>query len=115
MIDHGISKPQLATLEGIFGRHLETSQSVEIWLFGSRATGHHKKYSDVDLLVRATPALSSRQLREIREDLKESNLPFQFDLVPEEALYGPYAGEVQATKKLLLKVENGPPHKPTED
>jgi predicted nucleotidyltransferase len=50
-------------------------------LFGSRATGTAKKFSDVDLLIYAKRPISFRQMRQLKDAFSESRLPFRVDVV----------------------------------
>ena len=51
----------------------------EFYVFGSRAKGTHKPFSDLDLCTLKTmPILEKAQLQ---EDFEESNLPFKVDII----------------------------------
>jgi type I restriction enzyme S subunit len=50
-------------------------------VFGSRANGKAKTYSDLDIVVMGDSPLSVRTMRQLRDDFDESNLPFQVDVV----------------------------------
>lgn len=52
-----------------------------VWIFGSRARGDHKKFSDVDILFDLTPQNPSL-LGRIRESAEDSKLPYKVDIVP---------------------------------
>lgn len=74
---------------GLASRHWELiSQLViaplhrhncNVYVFGSRARGDFRPFSDLDLLVEGS--VDPLALSEIREDLEESNLPIKVDLV----------------------------------
>ena len=49
-------------------------------IFGSRATGQARRFSDVDLGFAGDP-VGARQLHEIVEELEESDLPMEVDVV----------------------------------
>ncbi len=53
----------------------------KVLLFGSRAKGSARQYSDLDLALQPSRSLTSAQLRAIREIFSESDLPFLVDLV----------------------------------
>jgi predicted nucleotidyltransferase len=50
-------------------------------LFGSRAKGDPKPYSDLDLALKGRERLSLVELAELAEALSESDLPFKVDVV----------------------------------
>ncbi|MEX0609907.1 MAG: nucleotidyltransferase domain-containing protein [Balneolaceae bacterium] len=53
-----------------------------ILLFGSRATGKAKKYSDIDIAIDCGgSALQIMKLADAKQDFVESNLPYLVDLV----------------------------------
>jgi len=55
---------------------------VEVYLFGSRARGDERPYSDVDIaLVCKEGGDISKKLTLFRELLEESHLPYKVDLV----------------------------------
>jgi predicted nucleotidyltransferase len=60
----------------------------KVWVFGSRARGDYREFSDLDLLLEGFigPALVSS----IAEQLEESTLPFRVDLVQEQDLAETY-------------------------
>lgn len=68
-----------------------------LYVFGSRAKGNQRKYSDLDILVDdsvvKTRAWNSA-ISSIIEDLENSNLPFRVDLVLKNDLAGSYLGNV---------------------
>lgn len=55
--------------------------SYEVWVFGSRATGKAKRYSDLDLAIISNEALPLDIRAELVEAFSESNLPWKVDVV----------------------------------
>lgn len=54
---------------------------VPAFLFGSRATGRVKKYSDVDIALMPTQPLNWLVLADLREAFETSNLPVTVDVI----------------------------------
>jgi uncharacterized protein len=54
---------------------------AEVWVFGSRATGRARRYSDLDLAIDAGRPLSFDELAQLGEEFLESDLPYRVDLV----------------------------------
>lgn len=52
-----------------------------IWIFGSRARGDFKPYSDIDLLIDPDDDWPNSKILLIKERLEESSFPFKVDLV----------------------------------
>ncbi len=55
-------------------------------VFGSRATGHARPFSDLDLLVLDPPHLSWEQFADLRDLFETSDLQFRVDVVESAAL-----------------------------
>lgn len=53
----------------------------EVRAFGSRVTGTHKPFADLDLVIMAKTPLDIETLGGLMEDLSESPLPFRVDVV----------------------------------
>ena len=62
----------------ILARHLP---GREVRIFGSRATGTAKPYSDIDLVIMGDEPLPVTTMRTLRDAFDDSDLPFQVDLV----------------------------------
>jgi predicted nucleotidyltransferase len=105
MTAFGISADHYIFLGQVFEKHFGGSP-CQIWIFGSRATGLHQKYSDVDLLIESS-VLNARLLSRLAEALEESPLPFKVDLVDVRKLVPEYADEVHASKKLFWSSGSG--------
>jgi predicted nucleotidyltransferase len=60
--------------------------SAQVWVFGSRATGRARRYSDLDLLIDAGRPLSLDEAALLREALEESDLPYRVDIVDWHAI-----------------------------
>ena len=55
--------------------------STKAWVFGSRAFGRARPYSDLDLAVDSGRALTLDELAILGEGFAESDLPYRVDLV----------------------------------
>jgi type I restriction enzyme S subunit len=51
------------------------------WVFGSRATGRARRYSDLDLAIDAGRRLTLDEIAELAEAFSDSDLPYKVDLV----------------------------------
>jgi len=83
MIDTGLDERTKRIIIGVISALLP---EAKIYLFGSRAGGTHKKYSDVDIAVDAGKELRRADVGEARDMLNESNIPFKFDVVDLQAV-----------------------------
>lgn len=57
------------------------SPGIQAWVFGSRATGRARRYSDLDLAIDAGRALTLDEMAALSEAFSDSNLPYKVDFV----------------------------------
>src|SRR2546423_534474 len=65
-------------VEEILRRHVP---GLEVWIFGSRAGGTIKPWSDLDLAILSDQPLSLSVMADLREDFSESDLPWKVDVL----------------------------------
>ncbi len=56
-------------------------EEYKVFIFGSRATGDSKKFSDYDIGIIGKKSVPWKTLALIEEALEESDLPFKVDIV----------------------------------
>jgi predicted nucleotidyltransferase len=56
-------------------------QGTKAWVFGSRATGRARRYSDLDLALDAGRRLTLDKIARLTEAFSDSDLPYTVDLV----------------------------------
>ena len=56
-------------------------QKDRVFIFGSRAIGGERKFSDVDIGIESKRKLTGEILVNIREAFEESNIPYTVDVV----------------------------------
>lgn len=54
---------------------------AKVYVFGSRARGDYKQFSDLDLLFERDPSIDLKLIAKIRSALEDSDLPIKIDLV----------------------------------
>jgi predicted nucleotidyltransferase len=70
---------------------LERFPKEHIYLFGSRVRGDASAYSDIDIAIESSSALSSK-LSQVRFELEESLIPYKVDLI--ELSKAPYLRDI---------------------
>ncbi|MFU8797846.1 MAG: nucleotidyltransferase family protein [Gammaproteobacteria bacterium] len=70
-----ISTEESKIISQILSQHLPAE--AVIWVFGSRAAGNPKPFSDLDLLLDAGSPLSAEIMTAIVSDFEDSDLPYQ--------------------------------------
>ncbi len=73
-----------------------TESGCAVFIFGSRARGDYKPFSDLDILVEGDA--TSSLLSSISEKLEESTLPVRVDLVSSSDLADTYKPSVERDK-----------------
>jgi type I restriction enzyme S subunit len=56
-------------------------ESTKVWVFGSRATGRARRYSDLDLAIDAGRPLTLDEIAGLAEAFSDSDLPYKVDLI----------------------------------
>lgn len=74
------------------------AKGAKVWAFGSRATGRHRPFSDVDLLFEGPTGrpIDDGFLYDIKTNLEESDFPFKLDLVNRSQLAESYRAQVES-------------------
>lgn len=78
-----LSPEQLHDVRQIIGQVIP---GAEVWIFGSRATGKARPFSDLDLLLTQPPKLNWAQRAALRDGFEASRLPFRVDVVESAGL-----------------------------
>lgn len=73
-----------AILREVLRQHLPPA--VAVFVFGSRATGSARRYSDLDLALAGDQVLDPEKLADLKDALTESDLTIKVDLVDLHAL-----------------------------
>ena len=105
MNKYGFSDLEQTFIQNILNKHFHNIKDATIYLFGSRAKGSHRKYSDVDLIIDAQSNDLDLKISNFIEEWENSNLPYKLDLIKYKDLYSPYKLEIEKTKTLYW--ENG--------
>ena len=61
-------------------------RATKAWVFGSRATGRARRYSDLDLAIDAGRRLTLDETASLAEAFDECDLPYRVDLVDWHAI-----------------------------
>ncbi len=62
----------------IVNKHLP---ECKIYLFGSRVTDDHPKFSDIDIAIKSEKALELNVMGKIKDEVEESRIPLFVDVV----------------------------------
>lgn len=92
-----LTPAQFRLVDTILQRFLPAN--THVWVFGSRANGKNRKFSDLDLLLdQQGVALPEAVLLALREAFDESPLPYKVDLVDWNTLSDSFKRCIQNNK-----------------
>lgn len=77
-------------------------QGGALWVFGSRARGDYRTFSDLDVLVKSDLPFPVGFLSKIKEDLEESRITIKIDLVEIEDLAESYKDNILRDRILIV-------------
>lgn len=96
----GLSKKDIDLLKSIFEKYFSEEQDLKIYLFGSRATGKFKEFSDIDIAIKSKKNLGNL-LFKIQSELEDSDLPYKVDLLNWNNIAKEYLPGIRIQKKLF--------------
>lgn len=94
-----IEPEQLAEVRAILARHLPPGIAADV--FGSRAAGNPKPWSDLDLVLEGSQPVPLVLLAALSEAFDESALPWKVDIVDRRTVSEAFGRIIDATRKEL--------------
>ncbi len=97
-----MSSEEFALLKELIINPLKKA-GAQVWVFGSRARGDHKRTSDIDILYDFGQDLTppSGLIFSIKDDFDESRFPYTLDLVALKDLAASYREQVLNERKIV--------------
>lgn len=69
---------------------------VQVFIFGSRASGNQQKFSDIDLLYKNNNSLISKsEIYKLLSEMEDSSFPYKIDLVDDNDLAHSYRTNIE--------------------
>lgn len=106
MRNYGFLPSELAELKKLLQKHFGDLTDVKVYLFGSRAKGDHKKFSDVDLAIQSKSKDVSSRIAQFQSEWEESRIPYRLDVTNWKDVFKPYLPEIRRTRKILWQPED---------
>ena len=78
-------------------------KSTKVWVFGSRATGRARRYSDLDLAIDAGRPLTLDEIAGLAEAFSDSDLPYKVDLADWRNMDGRWQQTIMAERVALTE------------
>jgi predicted nucleotidyltransferase len=83
-------------------------QGIQAWVFGSRATGRARLYSDLDLAIDVGRRLMIDERARLTEAFSDSNLPYRVDVVDCQDLDDRWRAVIEAERISLIDAHTSP-------
>lgn len=78
---------------------------VKIYLFGSRATGKQKIFSDIDIAINSKSKELTKRIALFEEAWEKSKLPYKVDITAWKDIYKPYLPQIKKEKVTIWQPE----------
>ena len=75
-----LDESTIAKIKNIMFQFLDPKKD-KVFIFGSRATGKGRKFSDIDIGIECHDKISEKLVGDIKEKFEESDLPYMIDVV----------------------------------
>ena len=95
-----LSEAEQALVRTILRRHLP--ETFKVYVFGSRAGGRVKRYSDLDLSIEGPEPVGLGTLGALNDEFDESDLIWKVDLVDRVTVSETFGKIIDARKVALL-------------
>jgi predicted nucleotidyltransferase len=101
--DHGLTPHHEKIIKDIL-KHF-AFKIDQVCLFGSRATGHYRDNSDIDMVIYGT--ITEKDIDVLRTSFDESSLPLKVDLVAYHLItYDPFKKHIDDVMKPLFSKDD---------
>jgi type I restriction enzyme S subunit len=80
--------------------------STKVWVFGSRATGRARRYSDLDLAIDAGRPVTLDEIAGLSEAFSDSDLPYKVDLTDWRGIDDHWRQTITADRVSLTEAAN---------
>ena len=103
-VDQGLTEQQLQTIRDILRPWAH--KITRVGLFGSRATGNHRPYSDIDLILYGE--VGEGDIDRLHTLFEESSLPMEVDVNAWDLIvYPPLKAHVKSVMRPLFGMTDG--------
>ncbi|MDR0727315.1 MAG: nucleotidyltransferase domain-containing protein [Puniceicoccales bacterium] len=101
-----LTPEQMQFVRVTLARHLINSGAT-VYVFGSRATGKARKFSDLDLAIDYPDGIPENTLLALKDDFEESNFPYFVDITDYHRCDRPFQEIIDRTNTLLTRYTPG--------
>lgn len=95
---YGLKFEELQLIKSLLQKHFGDTADVKVYLYGSRANGKYKTYSDIDIAIKSKSKNLNQKISLLREEWDNSTLPYKADITLWNELYKPYLPKIRKEK-----------------
>ena len=97
----GLQLDEIIEIKKLFQKIFGDIDDAKVYLFGSRATGKHKKFSDIDIAISSKSKEILSRISLLNEEWEKSKLPYKVDATAWKDIYKPYLPQIKKEKIVL--------------
>ncbi len=106
MKSFGLKPSEIQEMKKLFQDFFGDLHDAKIYLFGSRATGKHKEFSDIDIAINSKAKDITSRISLFSEGWEKSKLPYKVDITPWKDIYKAYLPQIKKEKVILWQPED---------
>ncbi|WP_295155578.1 nucleotidyltransferase family protein [uncultured Brachyspira sp.] len=95
-----LSNNEIKIIKNILEKHIQNGKA---YLFGSRARGTNKKFSDIDIAIDINRKLSLSEISRIKDDFEESDLIYITDIIDYNSISKSFKSIIDLEKVLIYE------------
>ena len=92
---YGLKHAEVLEIKNLFQKFFGEIDDAKIFLFGSRSTGKHKPFSDIDVTIKTKSKKIHTQISLFLEGWEKSKLPYKIDITQWKEIYKPYLTQIK--------------------
>ena len=100
----GLDTSVLNQISTLLTQNLQSKKNYLVYVFGSRARGTHRQYSDLDLWIECDPPLTSAEKTNLDDIFEDSDLAITIDIVTPETCLKAYEPQIKNEMKLWFRL-----------
>lgn len=98
---YGLKKEEIEVVRSLLQKCFGNIDDCKVYLFGSRATGKQKPFSDLDIFIKSKSPEISNKIPLFLEAWEKSSIPYKVDVTEWKDLFKPYVPQINKEKQLL--------------
>lgn len=106
----GLKTDELEKIKKLLQEYFGDLGDAKAYLFGSRATGKYKPFSDIDIAIKSRAINLNEKIALFQEAWEKSNLPYRADISSWKELYKPYLPKIRKEKIPFWEPDDKPLH-----